>query len=361
MNVPFADLKYMHNQLRTELDETIASVIDSSKFLEGEKGEQFEKHFAEYCGTKYCIGVGNGLDAIEMILRAFNIEPGDEVILPSHTYIATALAITNIGAIPIFVEPNKFYTIDSNLIEKKITEKTKAIIAVHLYGQAADMDPINEIAKKYNLKVVEDCAQSHGALYKGKKTGSLGDAGAYSFYPGKNLGAMGDAGAVVTNDEQIAESVRMLANYGSRKKYVHELKGFNSRLDEIQAAILDVKLTKLEEWNRYRNYVANRYLSEIDNEKIILPEIMDNNNHVWHLFVIRTADRNKLQTYLKENEIGTIIHYPTPIHKQPAYAELNNDSYPIAEKYANEVLSLPMYYGMEDEKIDHVIKVLKKY
>lgn len=361
MKVPFADFQYMHNEIKDEIVLAINEVLDSQWYIRGNKCEQFEKNFAKYCNAKYCVGVGNGLDAIELILRAMDIKLGDEVIIPSHTFIATALAVTRSGATPILVEPDKFYLINPNLIEKKITNKTRAIIAVHLYGQAADMDLINKIAKKYNLKVIEDAAQAHGALYKGKKVGTLGDAAAFSFYPGKNLGAMGDAGAVITNDKKIADCVRMLGNYGSTEKYFHHLKGSNSRLDEIQASILDVKLKKLDKWNEYRSYIAERYLAEIDNNKIILPEIIDTNLHVWHLFVIRTKNREELQKFLNKNGISTVIHYPIPIHLQKAYSCMNKTSYPLAELYAKEVLSLPIYYGMNDEKINQVIKVLKRY
>lgn len=361
MKVPFVDFKYMHSEIKDEIMQAINEVLDSEWYIRGTKCEQFERNFAKYCGAKYCVGVGNGLDAIEFILRAINIKPGDEVILPSHTFIATALAVTRCGAIPILVEPDKYYLINYNLIEEKITDKTKAIIVVHLYGQAVDMKPINKIAKKYNLKVVEDAAQAHGATYMGKKVGILGDAAAFSFYPGKNLGAFGDAGAVVTNNKEIADNIKMLGNYGSIDKYYHRLKGFNSRLDEIQAAILDVKLKQLNKWNEYRNYIATRYLIEINNNKIILPKIMNLNTHVWHLFVIRTKNRKKLQEFLNNNGINTVIHYPIPIHLQEAYFDMDKNIYPIAELYAKEVLSLPIYYGMPDEKITYVIKIINQF
>lgn len=362
MKVDFAKFDYMHDEIKQELKDAVNEVIDSNWFISGKKLETFEKNFAKYCEVKYCVGCGNGLDGLTLALRAMGVERDDEVIIPSHTFIATALAVSNIGAIPIFVEVKKSdYTIDPSKIEEKITNKTKAIIAVHLYGQCADMDEINKIAKKNNIYVLEDAAQAHGALYKGKKAGSLGDVAEFSFYPGKNLGAMGDAGCVVTNNEEIAKKIRKLCNYGSIKKYCHEEKGVNSRLDEIQAAVLDVKLKNLDKWNAFRRKVANRYLSEIKNEKIKLPCIEKYNEHVWHIFVVEVDDRMEFQSYLKSMGIATLIHYPMAIHKQLAYKEFSSLVLPIAEKMADRVVSLPMYYGMTDEEIDYVIKIVNSY
>lgn len=361
MRVDFAKFDYMHEELEVEIKRAINEVVESNWFIEGKKLEEFEKKFAEYCGAKYCVGCGNGLDGLTLALRAMGVKRDDEVIIPSHTFIATSLAVSNIGAIPVFVEVKDDYTIDPKLIEEAITDKTKAIIAVHLYGQCADMDPINEIAKKHNLYVLEDAAQAHGATYKGRKAGTLGDAAEFSFYPGKNLGAMGDAGCVVTNNEEIAKEVKKLGNYGSSKKYCHESKGVNSRLDEIQAAILSVKLKNLDKWNKERNKIANLYLNGIKNEKITLPYVSENNEHVWHLFVVRVDDRNAFQNYLKENGIASLIHYPTAITKQEAYSEFVDLDLPKAIEMANKVVSLPMYYGMTEEEINYVIEVINKY
>ncbi len=361
MKVDFSKFNYMHDELEEDIKVAVTKVLESNWFIDGKELENFEKKFADYCQTKFCVGCGNGLDGLTLALRAMGVQTGDDVIIPSHTFIATALAVSNIGARPVFVEVKEDYTIDPTKIEEKLTNKTKVIIAVHLYGQCADMDEINKIAKKHNLYVLEDAAQAHGATYKGKKAGSLADAAEFSFYPGKNLGAMGDGGCVVTNNQNIAEEVKKLRNYGSIKKYCHELKGVNSRLDEIQAAILNVKLKRLDKWNEYRNRVANRYLNEIKNKKIILPIVSKTNYHVWHSFVVRVEDRKKFQEYLSENGIKTLIHYPTAIHKQKAYSEYNNLSFPIAEKYANEVISLPMYYGITNDEVSYVIDIINKY
>ena len=360
--VPFSQLNTLHSELKDEIMSKINEVYDNGWFIGGENVEKFEEDFAKYCNRKYCISCGNGLEAIELSLLGNNIGSGDEVIVCSHTFIASALAISKTGATPVFVDPEMdYYLIDPKKIEEKITDKTKAIIAVQLYGQSCDMDKINEIAKKHNLKVIEDAAQAHGAKYNDNKVGSLGDIAAFSFYPGKNLGALGDGGAVVTDDEDVAKKIRELANYGASIKYHHEYKGTNSRLDEIQAAILDVKLKKLDLMNDYRRKVANRYLENIDNENIILPKVAKENEHVWHLFVVRSKNRQELINYLSENGIDTGIHYPIPIHKQKAYKEYNHLSYPNAEELANTVLSLPMYYGMSDEDIDYVVDKLNKY
>lgn len=362
MKVDFARFDFMHNELKDEIKNAIDRVVESNWFIDGKELLNFENKFAEYCDTDYCVGCGNGLDGLTLALRAMGVEKDDEVIIPSHTFIATALAVSNIGAKPVFVEIKEDdYTINPEKIEEKITDKTKAIIAVHLYGQCADMDEINKIAKKHNLYVLEDAAQAHGALYKGRKAGSLGDAAEFSFYPGKNLGAMGDAGCVVTNNKEIAEKVRILRNYGSTKKYCHELKGVNSRLDEIQAAILSVKLKNLDKWNEFRKKVANRYLFGIKNKKVKLPIINKNNEHVWHLFVVEVDDREKFMNYLKDNDISSLIHYPTAISKQKAYNEYKDLDFPIAVSKANKVVSLPMYYGLTDEEIEYVIKLINNY
>lgn len=362
MKVDFARFDYMHNELKDEIKNAIERVVDSNWFIDGKELSNFEDNFAKYCGTKYCVGCGNGLDGLTLALRAMGVKKDDEVIIPSHTFIATALAVSNIGAKPVFVEVKEDdYTIDPDKIETKITNKTKVIIAVHLYGQCADMDEINKIAKKYNLYVLEDAAQSHGALYKGRKAGSLGDAAEFSFYPGKNLGAMGDAGCVVTNNDEIANKVKMLRNYGSIKKYCHEEKGVNSRLDEIQAAVLNVKLNSLDKWNEFRRNVADKYISGIINQKIKLPKVSEYNEHVWHLFVVEVDDREKFMNYLKENNISSLIHYPTAISKQKAYSEYDNLDLPIALEKANKVVSLPMYYGLTDDEINYVIEVINNY
>ena len=362
MKVDFARFDYMHNELKDEIKEAIDRVVDSNWFIDGKELSNFEDNFAKYCETKYCVGCGNGLDGLTLALRAMGVKKDDEVIIPSHTFIATALAVSNIGAKPIFVEVKEDdYTIDPDKIEEKITDKTKVIIAVHLYGQCADMDEINKIAKKHNLFVLEDAAQAHGALYKGRKAGSLSDAAEFSFYPGKNLGAMGDAGCVVTNNDEIANKVRMLRNYGSIKKYCHEEKGVNSRLDEIQAAVLNVKLNNLDKWNEFRRNVADKYLNGITNEKIKLPKVSEYNEHVWHLFVVEVDDREKFMNYLKENNISSLIHYPTAISKQKSYSEYENLDLPIALEKANKVVSLPMYYGLTDDEINYVIEVINNY
>lgn len=365
MKIPFATFQTMHNEIRKSLDSAYKKVIESNYFIQGEECKNFEREFAEYCETKYCIGVGNGLDALFLILKALNIHQGDEVIVPSNTYIATALAVSYVDATPIFVEPDiSTYNINPDLIEKKITSRTKAIIAVHLQGRAADMDRINEIAKKYNLYVIEDAAQAHGVLYKGKRVGSFGDAAGFSFYPGKNLGALGDGGCVVTNNEDIAKKVRALGNYGSDYKYHHIYKGNNSRLDELQAAFLRCKLPHLDRWNEDRKRIAKKYIEGIKNSLITLPlkddDIFD---HIYHVFVIRCEKRDALEAYLNDKGIGTVKHYPIPMHLQEAYKdlELPKGSFPIAEEISETVLSIPMYYGMTDEECDYVIEALNQF
>jgi dTDP-4-amino-4,6-dideoxygalactose transaminase len=346
MKVPFLDLNAPYLALKDELDAAYHRVMNSGWYILGKEGEAFEAEFAEYCQVKHCIGVGNGLDALHLILRASGIGPGDEVIVPSNTYIATWLAVTYSGATPVPVEPDeRTYNIDPSRIESAITERTKAIMPVHLYGQPADMDSINDIATRYGLKVFEDAAQAHGAKYKGRKTGGLGDAAGFSFYPGKNLGAFGDGGAVTTNDGGLAEKIRMLGNYGSRVKYHNEVKGFNSRLDELQAAMLRVKLSKLDAWNERRKQIAGYYLDQLKfNRNIILPFTHEWADPVWHLFVVRHSKREILETSLTEVGIGTMIHYPIPPHLQDAYSELcySEGAFPIAENIHKEILSLPM-------------------
>ena len=364
MNIPFVSFEKMHKEIDVELKNAFARVLEGNWFIQGRECELFEQEFAEYCGASYCVGCGNGLDALYLILRAYGIAEGDEVIVPSNTYIATALAVTYTGATPVFVEPMlQYYNIDPELIEAKITPKTKAIIAVHLYGQPAKMDEIKAVAKKHNLKVIEDSAQAHGALYKGQKTGGLGDASGFSFYPGKNLGALGDGGAVVTNDRELADKVRALGNYGSDYKYHHIYKGNNSRLDEMQAAFLRVKLGSLDRWNEDRNRIAKRYINEIDNKKIILPVTYEDATHVYHIFAIRSEERDRLEKYLGDRGIGTNKHYPIPIHMQGAYTELGikPGELPLAELISAQELSIPMYYGMSDEQIDYVIDSINEF
>ena len=365
MKVPFVDLRPMHDSIRKDLDNAYARVMDKSWFIEGEQDKKFEDEWAAYCGTKYCVGVGCGLDALTLILKAMDIGTGDEVIVPSNTYIATALAVSYTGATPVFVEPKlETFNIDPEKIEEKITANTKAIIAVHLQGRCADMDPIKVLANKYHLKIVEDAAQAHGAKYKGIRAGGLGDAAGWSFYPGKNLGALGDAGCVTTNDKALADKVRALGNYGSDYKYHHIYKGVNSRLDEIQAAFLRVKLPHLEEWNDYRRKVAARYLKEIKNPLIKLPlPTSDEFEHIYHVFVIRCDRRDELKSYLDEKRIGTVEHYPVPMHRQKAYEDLHipEGALPIAEEISRTVLSIPMYYGITEEQVSYVIDALNAF
>ena len=359
MKVPFATFLPMHNEIRKDLDAAYNQVLDRSYFIQGEECTKFEEEFAAYCDAKYCIGVATGLDALWLVLKAMGIGKGDEVIVPSNTYIATALAVSFVGAKPVFVEPTiETYNIDVTKIEEKINENTKAIIAVHLQGRPADMDAVNVVAKKYNLKVIEDAAQAHGTRYKGRKVGTLGDAAGFSFYPGKNLGALGDGGCVVTNDKELADKVRALGNYGSDYKYHHIYQGTNSRLDEMQAAFLRVKLPHLDKWNADRKRIAEKYLQGITNPLIKLPlASTDEYEHIYHVFVIRCDRRDELEKYLNENGIGTVKHYPIPMHLQEAYKELGlkQGELPIAEEISNTVLSIPMYYGMTDEEVEYVI------
>ncbi len=345
--IPFLDLKGINAQYRQELSTAVSRVIDSGWYILGDELEQFEQEFAQYCQTAFCVGVANGLDALILILRAYKemgvMEEGDEVIVPANTYIASILAISENKLKPILVEPDpETYNLNPAQIEQHITKRTKAILTVHLYGQVTCMDDIKAIAVQYNLKVIEDCAQAHGALYKGGKVGSIGDAAGFSFYPGKILGALGDAGAVTTSDAELATTIRAISNYGSHEKYKNLYKGVNSRLDEMQAALLRVKLSYLDKEIEYRRQVASYYLQRIANPLIKLPKVTAVEAHVWHLFVIRCHERNKLQDYLKSHGVQTVIHYPVPPHKQSAYEELNNFSYPVTEKIHEQVLSLPI-------------------
>ena len=360
--IPFLNLKLINQAYREEILNSMIATLDSGWYILGDRLKEFESAFANYINTKYCIGVGNGLDALSIILKAYDFKPGSEVIVPANTYIATILAISQNNLKPVLVEPRiEDYNIDVEKIEASITENTKAIMIVHLYGRCCNMNAINALAKKYNLKVIEDCAQSHGATYNGIKSGNLGDAAGFSFYPGKNLGALGDAGGITTNDSQLAKKILALRNYGSEEKYVNIYKGFNSRLDEIQASVLSVKLKYLDADNLNRKKVASYYLDHIKNSKIILPERGNQESNVWHLFVVRTSNRNAFQNYLKENNIQTLIHYPIPAHLQEAYKELNKHSYPITEKICNEVISLPISPVMPMDEVKKVVEVVNQF
>jgi dTDP-4-amino-4,6-dideoxygalactose transaminase len=357
-SIPFLDLKAAQLELCSELEQAFDRTLNSGWYILGDEVKQFEREFAEYCESAHCVGVGNGLEALHLILRAYGIGVGDEVIVPSNTYIATWLAVSYAGATPVPVEPDeRTYNIDPQRIEAAITPYTKAIIAVHLYGQPADMDVINAIAKKHNLKVIEDAAQAHGAKYKGRHVGSLGDAAGFSFYPGKNLGAIGDGGAVTTSDTALAEKVRVLGNYGSRVKYHNEVKGFNSRLDELQAAFLREKLKTLDAWNEKRKLIAAEYLRQLADTDLLLPHVPEWAEPVWHLFVVRSKRREQFQNQLNHMGIGTLIHYPIPPHLQEAYADLGfgRRAFPIAEQIHEEVLSLPMFPSMTLEQANRVI------
>lgn len=364
MNIPFVSFLPMEHELDSSLRAAFDRVYTRSWYIEGVEDEAFEKAFAEYCNTEHCIGVGNGLDALMLALKALGVGEGDEVIVPSNTYIATALAVTYVGATPVFVEPDiRTFNINPALIEVVITEKTKAIIPVHLYGQACDMDPIMEIAEKYNLYIIEDCAQAHGATYKGKVIGSFGDAAGFSFYPGKNLGALGDAGATVTNNKELADKVRALGNYGSDYKYHHIYQGNNSRLDELQAAFLAAKLPHLDRINVERRRIADKYLAGINNPEVILPYVPADMVPVWHIFGIRCNRRAELEKFLNDKGIGTNKHYPIPMHLQECYKDLGfkEGDFPIAEEISKTELSIPMYYGMTDEEIQYVIDAINEF
>lgn len=363
-NVPWVDFQPMQDEIENQIMNKFSDLYHKKIYIGGHELEKFENDFAAYCGTKYCVGCGNGLDALMLVLKAWGIKEGDEVIVPSNTYIATALAVTYTGAKPVFIEPIlEEFNIDPDRIEEAITPKTKAIIAVHLYGQCADMDRINEIAKKHHLHVLEDSAQAHGALYKGRRAGSLGEASGFSFYPGKNLGALGDGGCVTTNDKELADKVRAMGNYGSDYKYHHIYKGNNSRLDEIQAAFLDIKLPYLDKWNDNRRNIAKKYFDGIKNPKIILPITHEGNEHIYHVFGVRCKERDRLMKYLNDNGVGTNIHYPIPMHVQGAYLDLGyaKGSLPISEEISATELDLPMFYGMSDEQIDYVIRLVNEF
>ena len=361
--IPFVSLKPTHREITTELRDAYNQVIESGWYINGEECRKFEEEWAEYCGAKYCVGCGNGLDALLLILKALDIGEGDEVIVPSNTFIATALAVSYSGATPVFVEPSMdTYNIDPDRIEEKITSHTKAVIVVHLYGQVVDVDRIIPLKEKYDIRIIEDAAQAHGAVYKGKRVGNLCDAAGFSFYPGKNLGALGDGGAIVSNDKNLIDKVRALGNYGSDYKYHHIYQGHNSRLDEIQAAFLRVKLAHLDSWNEQRRRIAKRYLAEIRNERIILPQVLDETGHVFHIFAIRTKKREELEQRLTQNEIGYGRHYPIPIYRQEAYSRMYSDeSYPIADEIAETEVSLPLFYGMSDEDVDRVVEIINSF
>ena len=356
------DLNVLGRQFRlhqAEYEEAVLRVLRSGWYILGPEVEAFEAEFSQYVGRKYCVGMNSGLDALTLSVRALGISAGDEVIVPANTYIASVLAVTENGATPVFVEPDEYHSLDADRVEAVITDRTKAILVVHLYGQSALMDLICEIAKKRHLKLIEDCAQSHGAVFDGTMTGAFGDAGCFSFYPTKNLGAFGDAGAVVTDDEALYEKLKMLRNYGSKVKYHNQIEGVNSRLDEMQAALLRVKLSHLDELTKERQQIAEKYLSGIKNARIFLPKIRGKANHVWHQFVVRVKKRDEFLRYLEERGIHTIIHYPIPPHLAECYARLGHQrgAFPIAEQYADEVLSLPMFNGMAAEEIQYVVEI----
>ena len=362
----FLDLQKITQKYAEEIHEAVDRVVDSGWYLQGKENERFEANYAQYIGTKYAVGCANGLDALIWIFRAYMemgiMKPGDEVIVPANTYIASILAISENGLKPVLIEPSiETYQIDDSKIEAAITERTRAILIVHLYGQCAYTEKIGELCKKYDLKLVEDNAQAHGCKFNGRKTGSLGDAAGHSFYPGKNLGAFGDAGAVTTDDEELAEVVRAVANYGSQKKYVFKYCGRNSRLDEIQAAVLGVKLKHLDEDVAIRKKIAKYYIEHIKHPHIITPIVEDWDAHVFHIFTIRTKKRDELQKYLTDNSVQTIIHYPIPPHKQECYKEWNILSFPITEQIHNEELSLPMSPVLQKEDVERVVEVINKY
>jgi len=360
--IKFLDLEKINNRFRSEIDDRIKTVLDKGWYLQGSENETFTKHFADFCGTRYCVGVANGLDALCLLIKASGFGPGDEIIVPSNTYIATILSISYNGCTPVLVEPDmNTYNIDVNKIEEKITAKTKAILVVHLYGQAVQMNKVKALAEKYHLKVFEDCAQAHGALYENTRVGNLSDGGAFSFYPGKNLGCFGDGGAVVTNDEDLYKKVKAMANYGSDFKYHFIYKGINSRLDELHAAVLDVKLRYLDEDNAKRRNIADYYRANINNEELILPKTYAPLAHVYHVFAIRTKKRDALVEYLNHKEIQTLIHYPIPPHKQEAYREWNELSYPLSEEIHNTILSIPMSPVLTDAEVEYIVTALNNF
>lgn len=346
-----------------EFEEAALRVLRSGWYIMGKELENFESAFAKYCGAEYALGIGNGLDALTLACRAVGIGEGDEVLVQGNTYIASVMGISINGATPVFIEPNEFYQLDETKLEEKLTDKTKAVLVVHLYGHAAKMDAITEFCKKHNLKLIEDCAQSHGSCYEGKMTGTFGDIGCFSFYPSKNLGCFGDGGAIITSNPEYYEKIKMLRNYGSKVRYYNDEVGMNSRLDEIQAALLSVRLSHMEELTEERKQLAAYYMDNIHNEKIILPQVRDGADHVYHQFVIRTKTRDDLISYLKDKGIATIIHYPVPPHLAKAYEYLGHKKgdYPITEQMADEVVSIPMYNGLTKEEQDIVITALNAY
>ena len=360
--IPFLNLKEINNRFRDEIDSRIKTVLDKGWYLQGDENKLFAQNFAAYCGTKGFVGVANGLDALKLIIKAYGFGPGDEIIVPANTFIATILAVSENGCTPVLIEPDiNTYCIDPDKIETAITPRTKAVIVVHLYGQVSPMEKVWKLQKKYGFKIIEDAAQAHGAIYKGRRTGNLGDAAAFSFYPGKNLGALGDGGGVTSNDLDLLEKVKALGNYGSDRKYHHIFKGVNSRLDEIQAAVLDVKLKHLDADNARRREIASYYRKNIKNPRIILPDVSDELSHVWHLFVIRCEARDRLAKYLEDTGIQTNIHYPTPPHLQGAYQEWNTLPFPLTEKLHKEVLSLPISPTLTNEEANKIVEVLNEW
>ncbi|RJR24517.1 DegT/DnrJ/EryC1/StrS family aminotransferase [Candidatus Microgenomates bacterium] len=364
MNVSFIDFKREYLEIKEEIDNAVNKVLESGWFVLGKEVEAFEKEFASYCGVNYCYGVNSGTDALYLSLRALGLNPKDEVIIPVNTFIASALAVSQLGAIPVFVDVDeKTGNIDPAKIEKKIGYATKAIMAVHLYGQIADMKEILTLAKRHQLLVIEDACQAHGATYEGKKAGGFGDIAAFSFYPTKNLGAYGDAGAVVTKNDQLAEKIKLLRNYGQKEKYYHEIKGVNSRMDELQAAILRVKLRYLDAWVKKRREIVARYNRQLADLPLTLPKEKENRFHSYYLYVIRTAERDALMGYMKEKGIGALIHYPAPLHLQRAYRELKykDGDFPLAEKFCKEIISLPLYPQIKEEEVDYVCQSIRSF
>jgi dTDP-4-amino-4,6-dideoxygalactose transaminase len=363
--VPFLDLKTINLRFKQEFEQVFDEVLGSGWFILGNKVKEFENDFSSYCGTRHCIGVANGLDALVLILEGYKeigkLKKGDEVLVPSHTYIASILAVSKADLVPVLVEPGNDYLIDINEVKQKISSRTKAILPVHLYGQLCDMAALNGIVEKHGLLSIEDSAQSHGAVQDGKRSGNLGNASGFSFYPGKNLGALGDGGAITTNDDELAETIKALRNYGSYIKYRNIYKGINSRLDELQAAFLSIKLKTLDKDNEKRRIVADHYLNAISNKKIVLPVVHSKEGHVWHVFVVRTHNREHFEKYLLDNGVHTLIHYPIPPHKQNAYKEWNNASFPISEQFHQEVISLPISPVMEEAEVNAVVEVINRY
>ena len=360
MKINFNQLDRGYLKYKDEYDHAVIETLESGTYIMGNRGESFESEFSSYLGSKYCVGLNSGLDALILAFRALGVGKDDEVIVPANTYIASVLGITENGAIPVFTDVDEYYNLDARKIEEKINSKTKAILVVHLFGQAAEMDKIKAIAEKYNLYLVEDCAQSHGACFDGVVTGVWGNIGCFSFYPTKNIGAFGDSGAVVTNDYELYQKIKMLRNYGSRIKYRNEILGVNSRMDEIQAALLSIKLRHYPELRSERESIANEYLTRIKNPLVTLPKIREKSDHVWHLFVVEINNRDKFQEYLNDNGIVTQIHYPIPPHLSEAYNYLGKmeGDYPITEYYAKHIISLPMFEGMLVEEIDHIIEIV---